>query len=371
MFLPKAFNNGGLLFSSLAMLGVSAISMVAFHLLLQCKRQYGGGYGEIGQAIAGDRFRSLILWSITLSQLGFVCAGIVFVAENMMTFLEAVTPGGGSPLSSVSLILIQLVLLVPLAWIRNISKLGPAALIADACILVGVTYIYSYDFSALASHGMHESVVFFNPDKYTLMIGSAIFTFEGIGLILPIQSSMAQPEKFEWLLSAVMLLITVIFTSVGALCYATFGELTQIEIINNFPQESKLVNAVQFLYSVAVLVGTPVQLFPALRILEGKVFGQHSGKKSLRTKWIKNAFRMALVGVCGVVAVAGTGNLDKFVALIGSVACIPLVYVYPAYLHYKGIATGRWTKIGDIAMIVLGIVGMFYTTAVTVIYSFM
>lgn len=372
MFLPKAFANGGLLFSSLAMVFVSAVTMLAFHLLLQCKHHHGGGYGEIGASISGERMRTLILASITLSQLGFVCAGIVFVAENLTSFLNAVTAGSQSPLSSVSLIAIQVALLVPLAWIRNISKLGPAALLADACILIGVSYIYQFDFRALAKHGMAPSVVLFNPERYTLMIGSAIFTFEGIGLILPIQSSMAQPQRFEYLLGIVMILITLLFTSVGALCYATFGTSTQIEIIDNFPQTSPLVNAVQFLYSVAVLVGTPVQLFPALRIIEGKVFGQHtSGKRSLKTKWIKNVFRMALVVLCGVISVLGTGNLDKFVALIGSTACVPLVYVYPAYLHYKGVANSKWVKTGDVVMMVLGMVCMVYTTAVTVYYSFM
>lgn len=372
MFLPKAFANGGLLFSSLAMVFVSAVTMIAFHLLLQCKQHHGGGYGEIGAAISGERMRTLILGSITLSQLGFVCAGIVFVAENLTSFLNAVTAGSQAPLSSVALIAIQVALLVPLSWIRNISKLGPAALLADACILIGVSYIYQFDFRALAQNGIHKSVVLFNPERYTLMIGSAIFTFEGIGLILPIQSSMAKPQRFEYLLGIVMVLITIVFTSVGALCYATFGTQTQIEIIDNFPQDSKLVNAVQFLYSVAVLVGTPVQLFPALRIIEGKVFGQHSsGKRSLKTKWIKNVFRMALVVFCGVVSVLGTGNLDKFVALIGSTACVPLVYVYPAYLHYKGVATSKWGKVGDVVMMVLGMVCMVYTTAVTVYYSFM
>lgn len=61
----------------------------------------------------------------------------------------------------------------------------------------------------------------FNPLAFTLTIGSAIFTFEGISLILPIQSSMRKPEHFSGLLYFVMLLF-IIFTSVGALCYATF-----------------------------------------------------------------------------------------------------------------------------------------------------
>ncbi|KAI3318135.1 transmembrane amino acid transporter protein-domain-containing protein [Xylariaceae sp. AK1471] len=370
MFLPKAFDNGGMLFSTITMVVVSAVTMVAFHLLLACKAQTGGGYGDIGEAIAGSRMRTLILSSITISQIGFVCSGIVFVAENLTSFLAAVTHGR-SLISSTMLILVQVIVLVPLSYIRNMAKLGAVALLADVFILIGVTYIYWYDIAHIASEGINPTVVLFNPSRYTLMIGSAIFTFEGIGLILPIQSSMAKPQHFEWLLGVVMFLITIIFTAVGILCYATFGKDTSIEIINNYPQTSKFVNAVQFLYSLAVLAGAPVQLFPALRILEGKIFGRRSGKRSLGTKWKKNAFRSLMVFVCGGISILGTGNLDKFVALIGSFACIPLVYIYPAFLHYKGVATSRVTKIADIVFIVAGIVACVYTTIVTIVFSFM
>ncbi|KAL2149071.1 hypothetical protein VTH82DRAFT_1757 [Thermothelomyces myriococcoides] len=289
-----------------------------------------------------------------------------------MTFFEAVTKGD-NPFSTTGLIAMQLVVLVPLAWIRNIAKLGPAALLADACILIGVSYIYWYTTTSLAgAGGADPTVVLFNPDHYTLTIGAAIFTFEGIGLILPIQASMAHPERFEPLLGLVMLLITAVFTSVGALCYATFGQHTEVEIINNLPQDSPLVNAVQALYALAVLVGTPVQLFPAVRILEGGLIGHtRSGKGSLRTKWIKNLLRLAVVAFCGLLSVVGTGNLDRFVALIGSIACVPLVYVYPAFLHWKGVATGRWARAGDVLLVVAGLVGMVYTTVVTILNSFL
>ncbi len=93
--------------------------------------------------------------------------------------------GGQSPLSTLSLVLLQLVILIPLSFIRNISKLGPAALLADVFIFVGLAYIYYYDIGTLATRGIHETVVLFNPQHYTLTIGAAIFTFEGIGLILP------------------------------------------------------------------------------------------------------------------------------------------------------------------------------------------
>jgi proton-coupled amino acid transporter len=366
MFLPKAFKNGGMLFSSITMVTVSAITALCFELLLSCRKQYGGaGYGDLGRSISGPKLRALILVSITLSQIGFVCAGLIFTADNLASFIDAVSRENA--LSTNALIGLQCVILIPLSFIRNISKLGPAALLADIFILFGLTYIYWYDISWISKNGgFHHSIELFNPRDFTMTIGSAIFTFEGIGLILPIQSSMKQPEHFSKLLYIVMGMITVIFTSVGVLCYGTFGDHVSVEVITNFPQTSKLVNAVQFLYAMAVLVGTPVQLFPAMRTIELKIFKRASGKQSNLTKWKKNAFRSALVLFCGVVAAVGASDLDKFVALIGSFACVPLVYIYPAYLHYKGVADRPWVKAGDIAMMVLGLVAMVYTTSITV-----
>ncbi|KAF2149178.1 vacuolar amino acid transporter 3 [Myriangium duriaei CBS 260.36] len=370
LFLPRAFLNGGLLFSSLALVIVALVTMLAFHLLLQCRKYHGGGgFGELGLKIAGPKMRSVILGSITISQLGFVCACVVFVAENLHAFLEAVIRGR-LPLSIPALIALQLIILVPLSFIRNISKLGPAALLADVFILIGVVYIYYYDIATISIRGIHPTVRLFNPEHFTLTIGNLIFSFEGIGLILPIQSSMAKPQKFEHLLAIVMLIITILFTSVGALCYATFGSDTNIEVLSNFPQDSRLVNAVQFLYAMAVLIGAPVQLFPALRIIEGKLFAHKSGKNRLLIKWKKNTFRTGLVLLCVAISIAGASNLDRFVALIGSFACIPLVYIYPPFLHLQGVAQSKFAKIGDVAFMVLGFGAMIYTTSVTIANSF-
>jgi solute carrier family 36 (proton-coupled amino acid transporter) len=91
-----------------------------------------------------------------------------------------------------------------------------------------------------------------------------------------------------------------------------------------------------------------------------------SPRASRRGKRKKNAFRAGIVCLCGIISALGAADLDKFVALIGSFACVPLVYIYPPYLHWKGVAGNKYSKMGDIAMMCPGLVAMIYTTAVTI-----
>lgn len=144
--------------------------------------------------------------------------------------------------STLSLILAQLVVFLPLAMIRNLAKLSTTALIADAFILVGLVYIFSNEFVVLASHGVSD-IKLFNPKDYALLIGlampsysisftlrigyrTAVFSFEGIGLVsyqlshlechrvyvnmkvIPISDSMRKPHKFPRVLTGVMIFLT-------------------------------------------------------------------------------------------------------------------------------------------------------------------
>ena len=139
---------------------------------------------------------------------------------------------------------------------------------------------------------------------------------------------MREPNKFSHVLAGVMIVITVVFVGIGAMSYAAFGSSTKTVVLLNLPQDDKFVNAVQLLYSLAILLSTPLQLFPAIRIMESALFSR-SGKHNRYTKWKKNVFRFFLVVCCALIAWGGAGDLDKFVSLVGSFACVPLVYVYP------------------------------------------
>jgi len=88
------------------------------------------------------------------------------------------------------------------------------------------------------------------------------------------------------------------------------------------PQDSKLVNAVQFLYSLAILLSTPLQLFPAIRIMENELFTR-SGKYNPYIKWQKNVFRFFVVCCCALIAWEELAIWTNLFPLVGSFACVP------------------------------------------------
>ncbi|KAJ2891338.1 hypothetical protein IWW38_003662, partial [Coemansia aciculifera] len=91
LFLPRAFYNGGLLFSSILMLVVAAASLYTMLLLVKCYERVHCGYGEMGRRLYGKWMERVVLVSIVVSQVGFSCAGAIFVATNMRDLFNAAT----------------------------------------------------------------------------------------------------------------------------------------------------------------------------------------------------------------------------------------------------------------------------------------
>ncbi|EMG49528.1 AVT4 Vacuolar amino acid transporter 4 [Candida maltosa Xu316] len=378
LFLPKAFANGGLLFSVGLLVFFAILSWWCYLILVYAKiATRVSGFAEIGLKLCGPWLQKLILSSIVISQIGFVAAYIVFTSENLRAFVINVTGWDKSDIDVFWFIVLQVLIVIPLSLIRDITKLSLSAVLANVFIfsgLITILYYIFYEWLVVNSgdFGNHIEYVF-NESSFSLFIGTAIFAFEGIGLIIPIQESMIYPNNFPKVLGQVIFSIAVIMIIVGSLGYLTFGERVQTVILLNLPQDSPMVIITQLLYSLAILLSTPLQLFPAIRLLESKlIFG--SGKSSPSVKWLKNIFRTSFVVFTAYIAYIGGQNLDKFVSFVGCFACIPLVYMYPPILHLKSCCkihnglsekekrSRYWLGILDYILFVIGGVAFIYTT---------
>jgi proton-coupled amino acid transporter len=191
--------------------------------------------------------------------------------------------------------------------------------------------------------------------------GILIFNFS---LVLPIAESMKHPEKFTRVVNYGMLVVLFTFTLIGSLGYLALGEKVETNIFLNLPTNPAAAS-VQFFYAIAIMLSFPLMVYPAIRIIEGGLFGViQTGKSSNLVKWEKNSFRAMLVILLGFTAWFGASNLDKVVALVGCLCCIPLSFIYPAMFHAQ-ISKSKCIKYKDYAIVVFGIICTIYSTGIT------
>ncbi|KAF9582264.1 neutral amino acid transporter [Lunasporangiospora selenospora] len=385
LFLPNAFKNGGILFSSLVMTLIAVLCLHSFLLLVKCRDIHPGSYGDIGQHFYGRWMRYIVLFAIAISQFGFCCGYCIFFAQQFAIVVDSL---GGAYLDKIVWIAIFFVILVPFTFVRNISKLGFSTIVADICIIVGLVYIYVYDIKELViNHGAPPpGLRLFNGQDFGLFIGTAVFSYEGIGMVIPICSSMAEPKQFPRALTIVLSVVCVLLVSFGALGYAAYGENVQTIVLDDLPNqtggEKAGKNAIQLLYIIAIFLTTPLMLFPCIRIVEHAVFsiinkggmgtevytGRPASWKFNRAQWMKeNVVRVIVDFAVAAVAYAGYTKLDIFISFVGSFACAPLLFIFPPLFHLKAFpGNPMWRKLCDIALILFGLLVFCYTLVVTI-----
>ena len=88
----------------------------------------------------------------------------------------------------------------------------------------------------------------------------------------------------------------------------------------------------------------------------------------------KVCLRLGITNLVVFLAYLGSGHLEKFVAVIGSLFCIPLVYMIPPALHLKDYSikkdSGKILKPNiylDVGLIMIGAISMVYTTYLSII----
>ncbi|KAG0266856.1 neutral amino acid transporter [Mortierella polycephala] len=370
LFLPNAFRNGGILFSPLFMTLIAVLCLHSFLLLVKCRELHPGSYGDIGQRFYGRWMRYIVLFAIAISQFGFCCGYCIFFAQQFAIVVDSL---GGAHLDKIVWIAIFFVILVPFTLVRNIGKLGFSTLVADVCIIVGLIYLYVYDIKQLViNHGSPMPLRLFNSQDFGLFIGTAVFSFEGIGMVIPICGSMANPKQFPRALIIVLSVVCVLLVSFGAMGYAAYGDQVQTIVLDDLPNatsgEQTGKNAIQLLYIIAIFLTTPLMLFPCIRIIEHVVFRAVGDTSTGKSRILKENIVRVLVDFCvAIVAYAGYSKLDIFIAFVGSFACAPLLFIFPPLFHLRAFpGQPLWRKISDIVLVLFGFLVFFYTLVITI-----
>ncbi|KAM3589855.1 hypothetical protein VKS41_000709 [Umbelopsis sp. WA50703] len=262
--------------------------------------------------------------------------------------------------------------MVPLCLIRNIAKLSLSAVISDLLILCGLLALLYFDiFNLFFKRDNPEKTAIINPGPgihwlfnsahFSVFVGTCVYSFEGVGLIIPIRDAMAKKERFPAVLTLVMIIVSITLSLIGGMGYLAYGSNVRTVALLNLP-DGPLISTIQFLYVIAILLSNVVTIFPSIRIIEQAVFQTKTGKYNMAIKWEKNSLRIMVVVFTCLIAYGGASDLDKFVSLIGSVCCCPLSLIFPPMFHLRAVPhLPKWRYMLDYILIWFGVFVMFFT----------
>ena len=243
LLLPKAFAQGGLLFSVAMYVVLGFWCTGSILQLLACKRAVGGhgGYGEIAGRAYGPAFEVLVQTCVVLAQVCLVCTYLVFICQNVRALLwDYVGCTAWTAELSVAQLLGPLVVVyVPLILIRKVQYFAIPSLMGDAFILLSLVTI-----CALVGEQFHSDpalrppVTLVNTREFSLFVGTAVFAYEGIQLVIPIQEGMARPECLEGLILFIAVTCAVLFIGFGTFGYLTFGDDVADIVLLSLPKSA-------------------------------------------------------------------------------------------------------------------------------------
>uniref|UniRef100_A0A8D2D9P4 Solute carrier family 36 member 2 n=1 Tax=Sciurus vulgaris TaxID=55149 RepID=A0A8D2D9P4_SCIVU len=385
--LPLAVKNAGILMGPLSLLVMGFIACHCMHILVRCARHFCHrlnkpfmDYGDTvmhGLEASPNTWlqthahwgRHMVSFFLIITQLGFCCVYIVFLADNLKQVVEAVNGTTNNCYNNETVIptptmdsrlymLAFLPLLVLLVLIRNLRILTIFSMLANISMLVSLIIIAQYIAQGIPDPSQLPLVASWK--TYPLFFGTAIFSFESIGVVLPLENKMKDARRFPAILSLGMSIITALYISIGALGYLRFGDDIKASITLNLPN-CWLYQSVKLLYIIGILCTYALQFYVPVEIIIPFAVSRVSKRWTLP---VDLSIRLALVCLTCILAIL-IPRLDLVLSLVGSVSSSALALIIPPMLEittYYSEGMSPLTIAKDALISIMGFVGFLVGT---------
>uniref|UniRef100_A0A0K0CUA9 Aa_trans domain-containing protein n=1 Tax=Angiostrongylus cantonensis TaxID=6313 RepID=A0A0K0CUA9_ANGCA len=208
---------------------------------------------EIGPSWIRDHgyfCKQMVNVNMFLAQFGFCCVYFVFMADNLKQALA------------------------PLAGVANVVYL------IAVCIVLQHLLQFDNTTTSLPAVG--------NWSTLPLFFGTVMFAFEGVAVVLPIESQMDEPLHFitnNGVLNTSCLLVLIVYMTVGFFGYLRFGNDVKDTLTLNLPQ-TNFYQTIKLMFVACILVSYPLQFYVPMERIEKWI-----KRKVTSSLWIINEER--------------------------------------------------------------------------------
>lgn len=342
-------------------------------------------YGDIANFAAGRTAENIVNLALVLTQFGYCVGYLIFLSSTIHHMLPDTLQ---SAVPTPWLVLFPLPILALIAMLSSIRSLGPFSIMANAALLIGFVSVVVFIAQHYKWQPSHPPL-----SDFPLFFGQMTAAVEGIGLVVPVETSMRNRRNFPIVLRIALSILTTVLMVVGVLGFVTFGENTSSIILRNFGK-TPVVAVVKVVLVVGILFTYPLQIVPVFQFAESlfikdapsppsetelELFGEADSEGSdsdeipqtnsifvrdKRRVWI----RMTIISATALVAMLAGKSFGLFQSLVGSLGASCLAYTAPAFFHYVIFREDSSTavRVKDIAIVVFGAVGGIVGTVTTI-----
>lgn len=369
--LPVAYKNGGLWTSFAVIFVVGVICTECMHMLVKsgnelCKRT-GVSHLDYASVLEksfetrGGKMAKLSIAAknsvnafLLITQIGFCCVYTVFVAQSIQQVVEE---NHSTKMNDKIYIVIVSALLVPYVMVKSLKALAPFSAFANLLNSIGLVIILVNLLQG--GHDVSKYPAFAGISTLPIFFGQVIFSFEGIGLVLPLHNKMKEREAFLGKAGVLNLGLTItvaLYQAVGFYGYLKFGNDVKGSITLNLPNDQWLYICVKLMFALSLFISYGLQFYVPINIIWPFIVETCDRKKIHVAPYLEYLFRFAVVvGVCGLSALIP--HLDLLISLVGAFASSFLALIFPALIELVTFHCSclTWTK--NIVFILIGLVG--------------
>jgi len=369
-----AFRNGGLLMAPILTVFIGTVCIYNNHILLnvahklksRLKLEHCPTFSEtIELSFAtgpkslqkhAELFRTMVNVFVIITQLGFCCVYILFVSNSIKQFCDEY----GTVLNIHIHMIFALLPIMSCAMIRNLKFIAPLSTAANISMAIALFIILSYCLVDLPPLNTRTAVAHWS--QIPLFFGTAIYAFEGISLVLPLQLEMIKPNKFAstmGVLNVGMTIVTFIILTMGFVGFWRFGDEVKGSLTLNLPPTLILSKIVVGLMVFAIICTYTLQFYVPVAILWPSVQEKYGPFQSpaLAEYMLRAALVFATFFAAEVIP-----HLALFISLVGAIASTFLALIFPPICHMvvwkdEGFGVLNWKLHMDIITILLGLLG--------------
>uniref|UniRef100_A0A182K1E2 Amino acid transporter transmembrane domain-containing protein n=1 Tax=Anopheles christyi TaxID=43041 RepID=A0A182K1E2_9DIPT len=362
--MPVAFKNAGLLFGAIGTIIIGLICTHCVHILVKtshmvCQRTRIPvlGFAETAERVfqyGPPKLRPLagfskafVDYALMATYFSAGCVYIVFIATS---FHDVINHETGNDWSVRIYILFTMIPILVIGQIRELKYLVPFSALANLFIVVtfGITLYYIFKDSL----EFDDKPMFSSFGTLPLFFSTVIFAMEGIGVVMPVENSMAKPQHFlgcPGVLNTAMGTVIVLYAVIGFFGYVRFGDESKGSVTLNLPLEDSLAVAAQILIALAILFTFGLQFYVPMDILWRKIQDKIPKNKHMISQI---ALRSGIMIIMGGVGLA-VPELEPFIGLVGAVFFSSLGLFVPCvvetvFLWPNELGKFRWVLIKNV-----------------------